>query len=180
MLSHKKLFITICLSGAVIFAGTTAMKTDPETPQWKNLKVLPKDISKEDLHKTMDQWNDALGVRCGFCHERDKVTNKTDFASDAKPEKNEAREMYKMTAAINKKYFKEDKEEKEKKEMMAAIACYTCHHGAAHPESTAPERPHGQGMQSPGQGSMDHKMPPAPPAPPVGTTPPATTTPPAK
>jgi cytochrome c553 len=136
MIRHKKLFATICLTATVVFAATASMQTtEPEKHEWKNLKVLPKNISEKDLDKVMDEWRDALGVRCGFCHARDAATNKNDFASDAKPEKNMAREMMRMTQKINKKYFKADKDGKESKDMTAAITCYVCHHGNAHPES---------------------------------------------
>lgn len=140
MLFNKKLTITVCLLSAVVFMATTAMqmkKDDDETP--KNLKVLPKNISHDELEKVMHDWDTALGVRCNFCHARNTETNKMDFASDAKPEKNMAREMMKMTAKINKKYFKMDDDDKGKGEhkddMMAAISCMTCHHGSAHPNA---------------------------------------------
>ena len=166
MFKHKKLLVTICLTATVVFAATASMQTvEPEKHEWKNLKVLPKNISEKDLDKVMDDWRDALGVRCGFCHARNEETKKTDFASDAKPEKEEAREMMRMTAKINKKYFKGDKDSKD---MTAAITCYVCHHGNAHPESVAP--PHVKGMGGPG--GEGHKM--APPASPdgAGTPPP--------
>lgn len=172
MIPFKKLIVTGCLTATVVFAATASMQQTEEKPHWKNLKVLPKDISEKELDKVMDEWRDALGVRCGFCHARDNATNKTDFASDAKPEKNAAREMMKMTAKINKKFFKGEKDEKD---MTAAITCYVCHHGNAHPENTAPPRPpRGQGQGGPGQGQR--------PAAPAGATPPppGTTTPPSK
>lgn len=180
MLYHKKIMVTICLSATVVLAAAASMRqqtTEPEKTDWKNLKVLPKNISKKDLDKVMDDWRDALGVRCGFCHARNKETGKTDFASDSLEEKKAAREMMKMTANINKKYFKEDKDSKDSKDMTAAITCYVCHHGNAHPESIAPPR----AQRGPG-GQGGAKTPPPPPAPPAGTVPtsPVTTTPPAK
>ncbi len=136
MFSNKKLILTISLLSVVVFIGTTAMQAQQqqqdETP--KNLNVLPKDITHDQLEKVMRDWSQALGVRCGFCHARNTETNRNDFASDAKPEKQMAREMMKMTEKINKKYFKMDKDE-HGGDMMAAIACITCHHGAAHPDN---------------------------------------------
>jgi cytochrome c553 len=172
MFDKKKLIVTVCLSATVVFAAAAAMQTEPEKHEWKNLKVLPKTITDKELDHVMDEWRDALGVRCGFCHARDNTTNKTDYASDAKPEKEMARKMYLMQAKINKKFFKMDKDDKS---MTAAITCYVCHHGAAHPVSEAPPRP----PRVPGQGG-----PGAPPAgqtpPPASTTPPPTTTPPGR
>jgi cytochrome c553 len=166
MIRHKKTAVVIFLSAAVIFIATTAMQTQQqEQPEYKNLKVLPKNISHEELGKVMDEWRDALGVRCNFCHARDAATNKNDFASDAKPEKLMARKMMEMTAKINKKYFKEDK--KDEKEMMAAIACYTCHNGKAHPANAAPPR----APRTPGQGAPGGSATPPPTTPP--TTPPS-------
>ncbi len=161
MLRHKKTLIITCLSAAVILVATTAMKTpQPQEPEYKNLKVLPKNITHDELGKVMDEWKNALGVRCGFCHARDAVTNKNDFASDAKPEKEAARKMMQMTADINKKYFKEDK--KDEKDMMAAIACYTCHNGKAHPANAAPEGGNnGGGNRPPGGGNGGGTPPPA-------------------
>jgi cytochrome c553 len=166
MLHHKKLIVTLCLSATVVFAATASMQGEPEKPEWKNLKVLPKNISKEDLDHVMDEWKGALGVKCNFCHARNDETKKTDFASDAKPEKLMARKMMAMTAKINKKYFKADKDEKD---MMAAITCYTCHHGSAHPDVTAPAQAPGDHK---GMGGMNHMQPPPAPAPPAGTPPP--------
>jgi hypothetical protein len=161
MLLHKKLFVTVSLLSAVVFVATTAMKSSTATedePAFKNLKVLPKNISKEDLDKVMDAWRDALGVRCNFCHARNAETNKMDMASDAKPEKEMARKMMKMTAKINKKYFKMDKDDKEHADgMLAAVTCMTCHHGSPHPDATAANRPaggqqrNGPPQQNPGQ-----------------------------
>jgi len=176
MLHQKKSIVITLLGAAVIFIATTAMKAPKQDPGFKNLKVLPKDISKEDLDKVMDQWRDALGVRCGFCHARDAATNKTDFASDAKPEKEITRKMMEMTKQINEKYFKEDKEEKHDGPMLAAVACYTCHNGKAQPANVAPPR-------VPGQGGFGGPPGGAPPAgggtPPPAGTPPPTTNPPA-
>jgi cytochrome c553 len=169
MLLHKKFIVTVSLLSAVVFVATTAMKSSTVTdePIFKNLKVLPKNISKEDLDKVMDGWRDALGVRCNFCHARNAETNKMDMASDAKPEKEMARNMMKMTAKINEKYFKMDKDDKEHGDAMtAAITCMTCHHGAAHPNSVASARPAGTFGTPPFQGST-----PVSPATPPATTP---------
>jgi cytochrome c553 len=156
MLLHKKLLITVSLLSAIVFITTTAMQQQQqqqeETP--KNLKVLPKNISHDELEKVMRDWSTSLGVRCGFCHARNTETNKTDWASDAKPEKEMARKMMKMTAKINKKYFKMDKDDKKEGDAMtAAITCVTCHHGSAHPNSTAMARPAGNPGPPPAGGT---------------------------
>ncbi len=65
----------------------------------------------------------ALNVKCGYCHARNDSTKKLDFASDAKPEKDAARNMMRMTNDINKKYFNFHKE----KTAPEVVTCITCH-----------------------------------------------------
>lgn len=129
--ANKKFFITMGLTSLIIFGALASMP--PEPPKAKNLKVLPKNLTHKQLDHIMDGWAHALGVKCNFCHARNTETNKLDFASDAKPEKEMAREMFKMTAKINKKYFKAEKDSLGMI-MNSGIACVTCHHGDEHPE----------------------------------------------
>lgn len=130
----KKL-LTICLILSLGFA-LSAFMPQPQNAQEqeyraKNLKVLPKDISKDELDEVMDGFKAALGVKCGHCHAPSTVDpKKLDFASDAKIEKEIARKMMKMTAKINKKYFHREDQEG----MMANITCMTCHNGNQTPE----------------------------------------------
>jgi hypothetical protein len=95
------------------------------------LKVLPKNISDKALDKIMDNFKAALGVKCGYCHERNDSTKHFDYASDAKPEKNIARKMMIMTAGINDKYFNFNHE----KIAPKTITCITCHRGSPMPIS---------------------------------------------
>ncbi len=71
---------------------------DPE-----NLKVLPKDISSEDLSATMRGFAMGLGVRCETCRvgEPNTPLHTFDFPSDEKPMKQKARLMIKMVNEIN-------------------------------------------------------------------------------
>jgi cytochrome c553 len=100
---------------------------------FKNLKVLPKDISKKALDSTMDYFAISLGVRCGHCHARwaDSTKRGLDFASDLKPEKSRARDMMKMTASINTSYFNTN--HSEMADTIKTVTCYTCHRGAVSP-----------------------------------------------
>ncbi len=154
---NKKLIISFGLLSAVAFAASASMETKPE--EYKNLKVLPKHIAPEQLHSVMGAWSRSLGVRCNFCHVRNDETKKMDFASDAKPEKETARQMFKMMGKINKKFFHAGKE---LNGMIAesGVNCNTCHRGSAHP----PE---------PGAGIPDDHKGPAP----ATTSAPATATP---
>ncbi len=128
----KKKALVVILVSLFIVAGIAATKP-PEEHKYKNLKILPKDISKADLDKVMDGFKAALGVKCSFCHapSKDSTVHFPDFPSDAKPEKNIARKMMKMTAKINKKYF--DYNKNEQGEMIQTVECMTCHRGKEHP-----------------------------------------------
>lgn len=132
MLHYKKFAVIVFLS-TVTAIGISAMRPADDKPPKRNLKVLPKDISHDDLGKTMDSWKDALGVKCNFCHapSADSSSHHLNFASDAKPEKNIARHMYKMAARINKKFFSMNKDANGA--IIPTVTCMTCHHGSPHP-----------------------------------------------
>lgn len=135
MLFNKKMTVLFTLV-ILVLAGIAASK--PPKPTYKNLKVLPKNISHEDLDKIMDEWKVALGVRCNYCHApRKDDPKKMDFASDEKPEKDIARKMFRMTAQLNKKYFHYKQGDTT---AVAPVSCMTCHHGKEHPESSAPAK----------------------------------------
>ncbi len=131
MLFGKKTLVAI-IAGLFMIAGIAATKP-PEAPKYKNLKILPKKISKEDLDKVMDHFKTALGVKCSFCHAPSKDTAQKwpDFASDEKPEKLIARKMMKMTSKINSKFFSDNKNEQGV--AVPAVECMTCHRGSPHP-----------------------------------------------
>ncbi len=129
MINLKKLitlFVFISLIGIGIAATSPARKRS-----FKNLKVLPKKISPDELNTIMNSFKDALGVECNFCHvpAKDSSVHVLDFASDEKPEKDIARKMMRMTSKINKKYFNAAKDEKFK--TSPAVTCITCHHRKA-------------------------------------------------
>jgi hypothetical protein len=149
MLINRKIVATLGLSAIVTMVALTSMA--PDNPEYKNLKVLPKNITHEQLGRVMGEWSHSLGVHCTFCHVRDSVAKKMDFPNDAKPEKEMARHMFKMMNKINHKYFKA---EKDSLGMMAktGINCYTCHRGISHPKVTIPEEKRGPGGPGPGPG----------------------------
>lgn len=134
MLHYKKLAVASVLIAFMVI-GMAATRPLDGKPK-RNLKVLPKDISHDDLDKIMESWKIALGVKCSFCHapSKDSSSKHLDFASDAKPEKDIARHMFRMTAKINKKYFHFDADDKGAA-MMPAVTCLTCHRGDPHPET---------------------------------------------
>jgi tetratricopeptide (TPR) repeat protein len=120
------------LAGGLLVAFHGAVAQEHE--EFKNLKVLPKDISTEELRATMGQFTRALGVRCGYCHANKPGEQHLDFALDDKPEKKTARVMMQMTHDLNDKYIGtlEDHSDPPIK-----VQCFTCHHGIAHPRPLA-------------------------------------------
>ena len=112
-----------------------------DEPKFKNLKVLDKNISKDDLEIVMKEFKTALGVKCNFCHAQSKTdSTKLDFASDEKGEKAIARIMIKMTNKINKKFF-HGKTKLGDPDALLEVQCVTCHHGSPHPEFEEKEEP---------------------------------------
>jgi hypothetical protein len=107
----------------VLFSGSVKA-----APEHKNLQVLPKDISKDDLKKTMDGFAEQLGVKCTFCHVPDQ------YEKDERPHKADARRMIKLVQEMKARkteYFGPRVKE-------AVISCGLCHRGKAEPEPFIP------------------------------------------
>ncbi len=132
-MKHTKKITVAAIFISCMIIGIAATRP-PEEHKYKNLKILPKNISHDDLGKVMDGFKAALGVRCDFCHapSGDSTSHHLDFASDSKPEKNMARMMMRMTNKINKKFFSDNKDNDGK--LVPTISCITCHRGDPHPE----------------------------------------------
>ena len=134
----------VLAAGCAAFAAAIATAQTPQPPQaqapappaFKNLRVFPKDITREQLLGNMKFFAQSLGVRCVHCHvgEEGKPLSTFDFASDAKKEKLVARKMLAMVHRINSEDFgvKQFKD--------AKVTCYTCHRGSTKP-LTAPPPP---------------------------------------
>ncbi len=88
----------------------------------KNVKLLG-DLPVSQFIPVMNYFASSLGRRCNFCHVNNN--GQWDYASDAKPEKNTAREMIKLVLDTNKTLggLKLD-----------PISCYTCHRGRNQPQ----------------------------------------------
>ena len=125
----KKLLATIVLV-ALVSAGVATVNAPKN--KFRNLKVLPKDISEAKLDSIMHTYNIALGVKCNFCHVPMKnIADSLDYASDTEPMKENARDMMRMVIDINKKYFHFDKNIEP--EYLNTITCKTCHRGNPFP-----------------------------------------------
>lgn len=98
-----------------------------------NLKVFPKDISKDELMGAMKSFTSALGVRCNYCHvgKEGEPLSKFDFESDSKETKEKARTMMEMTRDINLKYLTALSDYSDN---TIQVTCFTCHRGTNEPE----------------------------------------------
>jgi len=134
MFSNQKKFTVIFFLAAGVILSIAAGKPSLVQPNndFKNLQVLPKDISEDSLDKIMDNFKAALNVRCNICHVRDDAKDQWDFASDEKPEKDITRHMMRMTADINAKYF--NFENSARTDTITVVRCETCHRGDPHPD----------------------------------------------
>ena len=127
----KTVLVALCFIAVV----TMSFIATGDEPLYKNLKVLPKNITKPQMDSVMKNFTTALGVKCNFCHVRNEAQKAWNFAADSNKHKGIARQMMRMTATINKKYF----DVKNSKALTAdlEVTCYTCHNGKAHPASFA-------------------------------------------
>ncbi len=123
---------------AVLILTLACLGASPAAAQipteFKNLKVLPKDIAQRDLIDQMRGFAMGLGVRCHHCHvgEPGASLEGYDFASDEKQAKKTARVMLQMVGEINGKLLPQmGKEQAE----LIQVNCATCHHGQARPQT---------------------------------------------
>ncbi|MEJ2194099.1 MAG: c-type cytochrome [Ignavibacteriaceae bacterium] len=116
----------------ILFYSIISIAQIPDS--FVNLKVLPNDITKDELVNVMKSFSAALGVRCNFCHvgEEGKPISTFNFVSDEKNNKKKARIMYKMVQDINNDYLSELSEFSKH---IIQVKCITCHRGAMEPES---------------------------------------------
>ena len=126
----KKKYVVISVLACTVAIAVAALPS--ANSEFRNLRVLPKNISSQNLSKIMiDDFEDGLGVSCTFCHEQGKDSLRLDYASDAKPEKQIARRMMTMTMGINKKYF--GLKHPLLGDSVLVINCITCHNGQPRP-----------------------------------------------
>jgi hypothetical protein len=134
---NKKLLVYVGIA-LFITAGISATHTPPDKKEWKNLKVIPKNIDEEQMERVMYKYTKQLGVTCVFCHSYTKpgiTPIRVDFPSDEKQEKRTAREMMRMTDKINRKYFGYKNDYGFKSLNNAVITCTTCHRGISKPSN---------------------------------------------
>ena len=105
----------------------------PAPPQ--NLQILPKDIPPAELRALMQNFAQALGVQCAYCHVAEGRGGRNDFAADEKPQKKTARLMMQMVTHINEMI--EGGVGKPATD-ITRVTCATCHRGAAIPKVDMP------------------------------------------
>ena len=132
----KKSFLVI--TAFMVMIVLSLAFTKPDEPRYKNLKILPKNITKPQLDSVMDNFTASLGVKCNFCHVRTADKKEWNYPADDNKHKLIARKMLTMTAKINKKYFDVTGKGLGASQM---VTCYTCHNGKPEPAVTPPLPP---------------------------------------
>src|SRR5437588_102430 len=107
-------------------APSTAPQEKTVEQTRKNIKVLT-GLPDSQLIPVMNYFAASMGRRCNFCHVNNQ--GQWDYPSDAKPEKNQAREMIKLVLDTNKTLDRLK---------LDPVACYTCHRGRNTPQSLPP------------------------------------------
>ena len=129
--------LILCLAAATFTVSAVAAETERSfaIPPYKNLKVLPKDISRTNLLATMKAFSQSLGVRCTYCHvgEDNQPLSAMDFASDKKANKAIARDMLRLVNRLNRRDLPAIGGLTEPR-----VTCYTCHRGSKEPAKAPP------------------------------------------
>jgi len=128
-----RLLVPLLLISIPLLAQQPAGRDAAPLPAPKNLKLLAPDT---DIRFVMQSFNEALGVRCTYCHVEG------DFAADTNPKKEMARKMIAMARLIDTSFpsstgvFPAGYHE---------VDCITCHRGSAKPEIMAPSKFYNRG-----------------------------------
>jgi hypothetical protein len=132
---------TLVLVAALFVAACAAISQQKaQTPtadnlEFHNLRILPANITHDELIATMRGIARSLGTKCNHCHVANPPGAKEefDYASDAKPEKNVARTMLRMVRNINSDYLSKVNAHGQ------TVTCFTCHRGHTVPETQTAE-----------------------------------------
>jgi photosynthetic reaction center cytochrome c subunit len=116
-------FVVILVAGYLSVAALAAQSPSAEKKP-ENVQVLT-GLSLREIRAEMMMMSDALDVKCGHCH------SAGNFASDNNRNKVAAREMLRMTKALNEQYF--GRAAATEGTTLGHVTCFTCHRGAARP-----------------------------------------------
>ncbi|HMU38114.1 MAG TPA: photosynthetic reaction center cytochrome c subunit family protein [Pseudomonadota bacterium] len=106
----RRLVLFPLLGTMLLLSGAAA------SANFKNLQVMPKNVSKAALIAQMNSQVVALGKDCTHCHDPKDPAKET-------PLKEKARDMMRMVAEINAKW----------PGTLNRVTCYTCHRGNVKP-----------------------------------------------
>ena len=120
----------------ILFAlvAATLSTTPNQLPDsFTNLKVLPKNITRDSLIQIMRGFSLSLNVRCQYCHVGGDGMSfvGVEFAKDDDLDKRKARFMLRMVDSLNKRVLPDIPE---LGRAPLQITCKTCHRGGARPE----------------------------------------------
>jgi hypothetical protein len=107
---------------------------EPADKVFKNVQLLKQVTAGQLIEIMRTGFSRSLGVRCGYCHTMGQ------WDKDDKDDKQAAREMMKMTQAINTQYLAN------MKNLMSEhpqVTCATCHRGQEKPATTMEGTPEG-------------------------------------
>jgi hypothetical protein len=128
---HRFTLAGCCLAALLLMTAPLCAQVPDE---FTNLKVLDKDIGKQDLIGIMKGWAGGLGVRCNHCHVGPDNLQGMDFATDEKEHKRATRAMVEMVRTINSQYLGSWEDEAlEGKGEDDGVTCFTCHRGQPRP-----------------------------------------------
>jgi hypothetical protein len=129
------LFAAIFAAACAAISQQKAQMPRADNLEFHNLRVLPPNITHDELIATMRGIARSLGTKCNHCHVTNPEGSKEEFnyASDAKAEKNVARTMLRMTRKINSDYVSKVNEHGQR------VTCFTCHRGHTVPETQTAE-----------------------------------------
>ncbi len=125
----------LILAGLSIIGSIVLLLSSPVHSQQGdvvgNLHVLPADMDRKSIEHVMHGFTRALGVGCSHCHARDPENPRTlDHSLDEKESKEVAREMMRMTQAINSEFLIETG-----RADLREVTCETCHRGHTRPQT---------------------------------------------
>jgi tetratricopeptide (TPR) repeat protein len=125
---------SVTLFWALVVMGIGATPATAQIPdKFTNLRVLPKDISRDSLLYIMRRFSLSLGVRCQFCHVGgDGVSFEgVQFPKDDDAHKRKARFMLRMVDSLNRVVLPTLPDLNGRAPLR--ISCKTCHRGSSRP-----------------------------------------------
>lgn len=131
--------LVVAVAAAALAPSLHAQQAAPAgpPPRAENLQVLPKDTPRDTVIAIMRSISASLGVQCGYCHVSTRDTSgatRFQFASDAKPTKETARAMMRMTSRINGELLPTVPE---RRDPPVNVTCVTCHRTMPVPQTLA-------------------------------------------